>query len=502
MSEFIEELEGIKREADNLISRLEELKRKIDDKISETRASLISQILNLGGVDQEALKAFLEEPYVIIPNPKKREEWWVIAPKFIPFSLGWLERSTKSYNIFVVNRYMKWIAQIPRELEERLFGGRVPPPYKIADGWLITGAERLQKAWKRYRRYLSFRKGDKIRIRKGYEFQLISELIRSGCLPFIPQPVDENDLRDVPLSFKLRDYQEKAWKTFLQYGAMGVYYPFGSGKTMIGLWAIAHLKGDKLVVVPTLTLKEQWIERIEKYLPHTCKYEVEVVTYHAFDKVKGKKYSLVIYDECHRLPAETFIRLATLKTKYRIGLSGSPYREDGRTDLIIALTGYPVGLEWSKFFKLGIVKKPTVTLYLVSDLRGKLRKLDELLKERKKTLVFCDSIELGKRVASRYGVNFIYGATRKRLKKLREGELCVVSRVGDEGVSLPSVERVIEVEFLFGSRRQEIQRLGRLFHSISRVPEHYILMTEAELEAYEKRLYAIYEKGFRVNIVR
>ena len=499
MSEFIRELNDIKKQADELVTKLELLKKAIDEKIAETKANLIAEILNIGGIDKEALKAFLEEPYVVIP--KRKEEWYVIAPKFIPFSLGWLERSTKSYNIFIINKYVKWFAQIPKELERKLFGEEKPPEYKVVDGWLVTGPGKVKEAWKKYREYLSFKKEDRIKIKRGYEFQLISELVRSGILPFTPQPVDERDLREPPyMTFKLRDYQEQAWKTFLQYGACGIYHPFGTGKTMIGLWAIAHLKGEKLVVVPTKTLKEQWIERIAKYIPW-CKHEVEVITYYAFDKVKGKKYILTIFDEHHRLPADTFIRLATIRTKYRLGLSSTPWREDGRTDLIIALTGYPVGLEWRKFFELGIIKQPTITLYVVKDLREKLKKLDELLMDRKKTLIFCDSIDLGKRISEKYNIPFVYGATRKRMDVLREHEIVVASRVVDEGVSLPEIERVIEVSFLYGSRRQEAQRLGRLFHSTG-TPEHYILMTEEELERYEKRLYAIYEKGFRIDIVR
>lgn len=76
-----------------------------------------------------------------------------------------------------------------------------------------------------------------------------------------------------------------------------------------------------------------------------------------------------------------------------------------------------------------------------------------------------------------------------------------MSRVGDEGVSLPDIRRVIEVDFLFGSRRQEAQRLGRLFHG-TQPGEHIILMTERELVDHEKRLYAIYDKGWNINIVR
>ena len=61
---------------------------------------------------------------------------------------------------------------------------------------------------------------------------------------------------------------------------------------------------------------------------------------------------------------------------------------------------------------------------------------------------------------------------------------------------------MIEAGFQYGSRREEGQLMGRLFHSAEKEPEHVILMTDDELESYEKRLYAIYERGFRINIVR
>jgi superfamily II DNA or RNA helicase len=74
--------------------------------------------------------------------------------------------------------------------------------------------------------------------------------------------------------------------------------------------------------------------------------------------------------------------------------------------------------------------------------------------------------------------------------------------VGDEGVSLPDIERVIEVAYLYGSRMQESQRFGRLMHSAKEEPEHIILMTEKEFEKYQKRLYAITERGFKIEFVR
>jgi len=97
---------------------------------------------------------------------------------------------------------------------------------------------------------------------------------------------------------------------------------------------------------------------------------------------------------------------------------------------------------------------------------------------------------------------FVFGETTQRLEKIRENERIVVSRVGDEGLSIPEIDTLIEVDFLYGSRWQESQRGGRLLHSRKEFTNHYILMTEEELEKYGKRLLALYERGYRINIVR
>ena len=144
----------------------------------------------------------------------------------------------------------------------------------------------------------------------------------------------------------------------------------------------------------------------------------------------------------------------------------------------------------------------TFKLYIVDNYNQKLKKLDELLRIPVKTLIFCDSIKLGKQISKRYGIPFIYGESKGRLKTIRESDVCVVSRVADEGVSVGDIERVIEVAFLAGSRRQESQRFGRLMHSQEKEPQHIIIMTERELQLYQKRLYAITERGFNIEVIR
>jgi len=446
------------------------------------------------------LDALLEEPYAIVPRREEKgivTEWYVIVPKMIDFQLGWLDRSTKSFNIFLVNKYIKWFSEVPQEIAIRFH--EQPLQTTVRDGLLLVDENDRETAWNRYKPYLLNRAGSgAIRIKRGSEFDLIASIINDGTLPFTAMPVNPSDLRDFT-TITLRDYQEVAWSRFMQYGAVGVYYPFGTGKSFLGIYVCGRVKGAKLVVVPTITLKEQWNERLKQY----GITDVAVETYHAFAKVKNTAWNLVVFDEHQHLPANTFIRLSTLKTKYRIGFSGSPYREDGRVNYIIALTGFPVGLAWEKFFELGIIHKPTVTLKIVNTAQDKLSYLTQLLNlETGKTLIFCDSLDLGEKIAREHGLEFVYGQTKHRLDLIRDNEKIVISRVGDEGLSVPDIDTVIEYDFLFGSRMQESQRSGRLLHSEKLETNHYIIMTEDELDRYGKRLYALYERGYQVNIIR
>jgi len=494
VSEIRKQVEASLRRIDELI---EAMKVERDKIAGDLRMRM--EKLQLGQFDREQLEDFFEEPYVILPT-RRPDQWYVIAPKWISFQIGWLDRTTKGYNIFIVNKYVKWFADIPKALEEK-FRFKESLPYKVVNGTLWTGEGLQEQAWQKYRKFLVRREGDdRIRIKKGAEFRLIAQMLEDGTLPFMPKPVDEGDVRSWD-GIQLRDYQQAAWDTFLQTGAIGVFWSFGAGTSFFGLYGLGKITGRKLVVVPSLSLKEQWKERIRKYLS-PFKDEIEVETYHAYHKVRDNEYILTQFDEVQHLPANTFIRLATLRTKYRMGFSGSPYREDGRENYIIALTGFPVGMAWEHLLATHVVKEPVFKVYILRDEKEKFRKLSELLKIPVKTIIFCDWIPLGKRISSQFGIPFIYGETKDRLDLIRASQACVVSRVGDEGLSFPDLERVIEFAGLYGSRMQESQRFGRLMHALKEEPEHIILFTEKEYEAYQKRLYAITERGFRIQYVR
>jgi len=500
---MIEKFKQITKLSENLDEEFNSLKLEIEEKQKEyqekiANVSKITQITE--GLNEEEFKNFIKEPYAVLPTGKQ-EEWFVAVPKFIRMNLGWLDHTTETFNVFRINKFMKWLGNIPSDIEKK-FKFETKLPLKVFDGTILTGREHQEETWNRYNKFLTKREGkDKIKIKRGYEFKLLAQLISDGMLPFMPRPIEQEDLRIA--EFKepliLRDYQEDAWNRFLEVGAVGIYWAYSSGKTWFGLHAGGKIKGRKLVVCPTRTLVEQWNERIKKYIKYSDEWEV--VTYHAFSKLQNKEFALVIFDECQHLPANTFSKFATLNTKYRIGLSATPYREDGRTDFIFALTGFPIGLSWDNLIEMGILEIPDIRCYIVSDWRAKQNKLKELLQQDKKTIIFCDSISLGNRLSKEFGIPFVHGGTSKRIETIKEADVSIVSRVGDEGLSIANIQRVIEIDFLFGSRRQEGQRLGRLFHGDEK-GEHIILMTEKEFEDYGKRLYAITEKGFKIEIIR
>jgi len=235
-------------------------------------------------------------------------------------------------------------------------------------------------------------------------------------------------------------------------------------------------------------------------LNHFKVRDVQILTYRSYHKA-AKEYTFVVFDECHRLPAPVWSRFAAINSKYRLGLSATPYREDGREDLIIALTGYPLGLSWEHFLRVKAIRRPRIIVKVVASDREKMAVLEDMLKIPMKTLFFVELISSGKKIAKQFGIPFVYGDTENRLEIIEKNLVTVVSRVGDEGISIKDLERTIELEFLGGSRRQEAQRAYRLLHSVRPDISHTVIMTAEELDKFGRRFLALEEKGFQVEYV-
>lgn len=478
---------------------------KMKQAFLEAMGHMQSSAIDLDKLD-EFILSWTKRPYAVIP--KKLGEWYLAVPKCFKLHFGWFEREEGAYNLFVVNRYYDLIQPIPAQLREALNLSRPFDGLTIQDGELSIARpdkDPISKVQKHYSRYLGRAIDDKtIQVRKGQEFALIAAVIRDGILPFPARPIAKADLLERHCSFRLRPYQARDFDKFLSYGAVGVFYPMGQGKTVFGLEAMCRLKGRKLVLVPTATLREQWLEHIREHTKlDPTEYQVEIYHKNNIARLMRQDWVLVIYDEMHRLPANTYLEFATLRTKHQLFLTATPYREDGRIDLIFALARFPLGLDWGYFLENKLIVQPKITVYIERDADRKRDRLDVLLTDHKKTMIFCDGLEIGGRLSKRFNIPFVAGDTppAERLRIIREKEQVLVSRVGDLGVSIKDLQRVIEYDFLFGSRTQELQRLGRLFHADFR-GIHCVLMTVDEYLAYRKRFFSIYEKGFKVEIER
>lgn len=452
--------------------------------------------------------AFAKRPYVLIQ--RKANEWYLVVPKFIDIRAGWMAPiQSESFNIFIINRFMDWITPLGDEIKQEIKFTEVPKLLVQQTGTgtnLIIAEDKAGADWaQQHYKELIFQRLDDttLKTKKMRAFNVIDAMIKDGILPFSPNPIPL-EARNPPLeTITLRDYQAEAFSKFLDTGAVGVFYPPGAGKTYLSLCALHLVKGKQLVVVPSITLLEQWTESIHKYLPRDDWGRITVTTYQSAgkDSIKNREYALLVVDEVHHLPANTFSGISMINAKYRLGLSATPFREDGREDLIFALTGYPVGIDWDRFFSFSVIQKPTAWLKIARNDTEKIRITQQLLLEEfkgKKTLIFCDDLTFGEMASRTLNIPFVSGESKNRIQTLNQNLHSIISRVGDEGIDLPELNGVIEIKFLYGSRRQELQRIGRLMHSKFK-GKLIILMTEHEFNTYHKRLYSLIERGIEIK---
>jgi len=149
-----------------------------------------------------------------------------------------------------------------------------------------------------------------------------------------------------------RPFQQEAIDAWLPQRQGVVVLPTGAGKTFVAMMAIEAVARSALVVVPTLELVRQWFQSLSEAFPHPVgaigggdynPQPLTVITYDsAYNHMEhlGNRYGLIIFDECHHLPSETYSLAArSCLAPYRLGLSATPERADGRHSLLDQLIG-------------------------------------------------------------------------------------------------------------------------------------------------------------------
>lgn len=144
----------------------------------------------------------------------------------------------------------------------------------------------------------------------------------------------------------------KAWKDNSYEGVLCL--PCGAGKTVIGVYLALLTHRRTLILIQNGGLLIQWKERIEMICPQA---KIGIIqqkkcTIEGMDFVLGmiqtvrestvdlSSFGMVIVDECHHIAAKTFSQ-SVMKTRprYMLGLSATPERRDGLTNVLHWLLG-------------------------------------------------------------------------------------------------------------------------------------------------------------------
>jgi superfamily II DNA or RNA helicase len=366
---------------------------------------------------------------------------------------------------------------------------------------------------------------------------------------------------------QLRPYQKESIERWINNNYNGIIaLPTGAGKTIVGIKAIEIVKKPTLIVTYTREQMIQWRDSIVKFssirpeigLFYADENKIRPITIATYQKAQrymkeiGDQFDLLIIDEVHHLPAESFRKIATysIATK-RLGLSATPYREDGKHEELFKLMGglvyfksaeelvalgylakYEVRqvivelnreekkkyIELLKKFKilsknkkiselLELVKKndenavEALKVYneikkLVSSSRSKIVALEDILRKEvgKKILIFTQYIEQAEEIAKRFNALLLTGkmSEKERKKvldafKFMKAGILVLTTVGDEGLDVPDASVGIIVTGT-GSRRQFIQRLGRLLRpSSNKKAILYEIVVRGTSEEYQSK---------------
>jgi superfamily II DNA or RNA helicase len=167
--------------------------------------------------------------------------------------------------------------------------------------------------------------------------------------------LSEGEPIHVPFAGVLREHQIDAINTFIghcekvQYGGGLLELPCAWGKTAGSLYIASKLCKKTIVIVNKNFLANQWIERIQQFMPTARVGRIQGQTVDIEDKdivicmlqslcqksypaSTFKSFGFMIIDEVHHISSETFSNaLFKIVTKFTLGLSATMNRKDGTT---------------------------------------------------------------------------------------------------------------------------------------------------------------------------
>lgn len=277
---------------------------------------------------------------------------------------------------------------------------------------------------------------------------------------------------------------QKAGLAALKKSSGVVVMPCGSGKTTLGVAAIAQWAQRTLVVVHTKDLQAQWVQRLQQELPEvsvgvgmTSTAQVVICTVQQLARQTptalarwGRGFGTLLADEAHRAGATSWQRVvASVPARNRLALTATPEREDGRWPVVEAHFGPVVHrVEEAELVDAGRVMLPSVRCvvsrraYTDGPVESDGRRDSQIVhiarrlvtNEQRTVVVLVRLVDHAHRLAARLAqwvpaaamTGDLASTERARiLRELRAKRLRVVvaTSLFDEAVDVPSVDTVV-----------------------------------------------------------
>lgn len=195
---------------------------------------------------------------------------------------------------------------------------------------------------------------EKFRI-PAIHYRSLVESLRAENAEFNDNAGDFQPLELIPkIEMPPYRHQEEALEAWKAAGRQGVVVlPTAAGKTYLAQLAMQATPRFTLIVVPTLDLMHQWYAHLDAAFPDAelgllggGSHDRAPILISTYDSAAmnaenlGKRYAFIVFDECHHLPTDFNRVIAEYAiAPYRLGLTATPERSDGKHSDLHALIG-------------------------------------------------------------------------------------------------------------------------------------------------------------------
>lgn len=348
-------------------------------------------------------------------------------------------------------------------------------------------------------------------VKPMYLFDVIEALRNKEML--VLNEIDVSDRIELPIKIEfrgeLRDYQVEALDSWRRNGYRGIIaLPTGTGKTIIAIAAIAELNMRTLIVTYTKEQMFQWGDKLANFT-NTSKsivgyfygsekrvMPITIATYQSafrYVKMLARHFSFLVVDEVHHLPADKFRYIAeNMFAKYRLGLSATVIREDGKHVELFPLMG---GVVYSKsvteLAEKGYIAPFTIETIKVSLTQEEKKRYKELIERYRKLVggkTFEEILEEAKK------------GDPKALEavKIRSEVRMLVHNAQEK---LKAVEKIVSEELKQGSKILVFTQYVEQAKQLAEMLKTYYIVGELDETTRRRRLDAFKQGVVRVLVL-